>query len=211
MDKNIKTEQGLRGTVKRKIYYTARLQVLRDAIASGKYSRETLEALEKWASKPIFVENILFVILRKLFKVEVKIPFITGMYSLEAVRHNAITVSGLEKAMTQLSGLTTAPVTAIAIGTGTPGANALGTEVTTDGGQRGVATITQTTVSTTDDSIEYEKTFNFTGGPHAITEEGLFDNNTSGGNMFASQSFASSSLGNGDSLVITHTVTASQA
>ncbi len=95
----------------------------------------------------------------------------------------------------------------IALGTGTPGATALGAECTTNGGARRggadvVGTLTTTTVS--NDTMQFTTTFSFTGSL-ALTEEGIF-NATSAGTMLASQSFAVLNVANGDSLLINHKV-----
>jgi len=95
----------------------------------------------------------------------------------------------------------------IALGTGTPGATALGAECTTNGGARRggadvVGTLTTTTVS--NDTMQFTTTFSFTGSL-ALTEEGIF-NATQAGTMLANQSFAVLNVANGDSLLINHKV-----
>jgi hypothetical protein len=95
----------------------------------------------------------------------------------------------------------------IAIGTGTPGATALGVECTTNGGaRRGGADVVGTRVQTTtaNDTAQLVTTFTFTGAL-AITEEGIFNAATSG-TMLASQSFSVLNVADGDTLAITHKV-----
>jgi hypothetical protein len=156
--------------------------------------------------KSQFQENTLWHLLNVNFGIDVKIPFVTGFWTKKAVHSNTITTKGKQISAQQVGGTTTAPVTAVAIGIGTPGATALGSEITTLGGQRGAATVTNTTTTTTGDTEQWVKTYNFTGS-FAVTEEGLFDNNSSGGNMLAYQTFSVINVVSGDSLTITHKVT----
>jgi len=95
----------------------------------------------------------------------------------------------------------------IAIGVGTPGATALGSESTTNGGtRRGGANVTGTQVTTTvtNDTAQWVTTFTFTGAL-VLTEEGIF-NATEAGTMLASQSFAALNIADGDTLTITHKI-----
>ena len=155
--------------------------------------------------KQLFQVNKLWILLKKKCGLDLKIPFVTGMWSFRGIKMNTITNVGKKITADQLGGTTTTPVTAIALGVGTPGATALGSESTTNGGSRGAATVTNTTTTTTGDTEQWVKTFTFSGSL-AITEEGLFDNNTSGGNMLASQSFSAINVVDTDTLQITHKV-----
>ena len=69
--------------------------------------------------KKIFQENLLWKMLNKTLKVDIRIPYITGYQTFVASRHNLVVTKGKEIAAKQLNGVTTTPVTAIAIGTGT--------------------------------------------------------------------------------------------
>ncbi len=160
--------------------------------------------------KPLFKENALWRFFKKNFGLDVVIPFITGVFTLEVIKRNTITDVGLMLSAKQVNGVTTAPVTAIAIGVGTPSSTALGSESTTNGGSRGAATCSNQTTTSTGDTARWVKTFTFTGSL-ALTEEGLFDNNTSGGNMLASQSFSTVNVVNTDTLQVTHNVVYNQA
>lgn len=155
--------------------------------------------------KKIFHANFLWKLAKKFFNKDFQIPYLFGMWSYNSLKFNTITNVGKQIAAQQTGGTTTAPVTAIAIGIGTPSATALGSEITTGGGARGAATVTNQTTTTTGDTERWVKTFTFTSG-FAVTEEGLFDNNTSGGNMLASQSFSAINVVNTDTLQITHNV-----
>lgn len=160
-------------------------------------------------AKKMFKENFLWKFMHELFNIDLVIPFVTGYYTTKAISRNLITSVGLAVVAGQINGATTAPVTAIAIGTGTNAANAsdttLQTETTTNGGQRGAATASRVTTAITNDTAQWVKTFTFTGS-FAITEEGLLDNNTSGGNLLARQVFSAVNVASGDSLQITHKV-----
>lgn len=156
-------------------------------------------------AKKLFHVNKLWAFFKKKFNVDLKIPFLFGNWSTRALKFNTITSVGKQIAAQQVGGTTTAPVTAIAIGIGTPSATALGSEIASGGGERGAATVSNQTTTTTGDTERWIKTFTFTTG-FAITEEGLFDNNTSGGNMLASQTFSAVNVVNTDTLQITHNV-----
>lgn len=168
------------------------------------------KALENSAKKQ-FKDNFLWRMFKKFLNIDLQIPFITGYWTLSPIKKNLVVNTGIKKAADQIGGTTTAPVTAIAIGTGTvaPAATdtALGAEITTLGGARGAATVSNTTTTTTGDTEKWIKTFTFTGS-FALTEEGLFDNNVSGGIMLARNTFAAVNVVSGDNLQITHTVQA---
>lgn len=155
--------------------------------------------------KFIFNPNIIWKMFKKYFNLDIQIPFLFGNWTDKAIKLNTITTKGKEITAKQLGGTTTAPVTAIALGIGTGGTTSLNSEITTNGGQRGAATVTNTTTDTTGDTEQWVKTFTFT-GPLAITEEGLFDNNISGGNMLAIQEFSAINVVDTDTLQITHKV-----
>lgn len=155
--------------------------------------------------KKLFHANFLWKIFKKKFNLDLQVPFIFGLWSTRSLRFNTITSVGKQISAQQVGGTTSAPVTAIAIGVGTPSATALGSESTTNGGSRGAATVSNQTTTTTGDTERWVKTFTFTGSL-ALTEEGLFDNNTSGGNMLASQTFSAVNVVNTDTLQVTHNV-----
>ena len=97
--------------------------------------------------------------------------------------------------------------TTIAIGTGSTAAaagdTALGTEITTNGGQRGASdTIDRTTISVTNDAARLIKTFTFTGS-FAVTEAGILNNVSSGGTLLARQVFAALNVVSTDTLTFT--------
>lgn len=213
MNKNpISDKMTVRGRVERRLFDGARLeQVKQMLVENPEASEATKAAWFDWAAKPMFAENKIWKFLKKKFGLDLQIPFLTGRWTTQAVLGNLITTKGKELIVDQLGGTTTAPVTAVAIGTGTnaaaAGDTALQTEITTNGGQRGAATVTNVTTTTTNDTEQWVKTFTFTGS-FAVTEEGLLDNNTSGGNLLARQVFSAINVASGDSLQITHKVTA---
>lgn len=155
--------------------------------------------------KKLFNANKVWQFFSKHFGLDLKIPVLFGNWQYGGIKMNTITTKGKEVTAKQLNGVTTAPVTAIAIGIGTGGTTALNSEITTGGGSRGAATCTNTTTDTTGDTAQLVKTFTFTGS-FAITEEGLLDNNTSGGNLMAYQTFSAINVVNTDTLQITHKV-----
>lgn len=156
-------------------------------------------------AKKLFKENAIWRFFKKFFDIDLVIPFVTGIFTYELIKRNTITTVGKKASADQIGGTTTAPFTAIAIGVGTPSATALGSESTTNGGTRGAATVTNTTTTLTGDTEQWAKTFTFTGAL-ALTEEGVFNNNTSGGIMLASQTFSVVNVVNTDTLAITHQI-----
>lgn len=195
----------MRGVVERRRFDTERLNKVRSILATEEVSDEEKDRLFNWAAKPMFAENKLWKLIHKYLGLDLQIPFVTGVWTKQAILSNTITNVGKKIAADQVGGTTTAPVTAIAIGIGTPSATALGSEIASGGGSRGAATVTNTTTSTTGDTEQWVKTFSFS-STFAITEEGLFDNNSSGGNMLASQSFSAINVISGDSVQFTHKV-----
>lgn len=155
--------------------------------------------------KKMFKENFIWRFLKKHFELDLAIPFVTGFYTLNVIKRNTVTTVGKALSATQINGVTTAPVTAIALGVGTPSSTALGSESTTNGGSRGAATCTNTTTTLTNDTATLVKTFTFS-GVLVLIEEGLFNNNTSGGVMLASQTFSAVTTANTDQLQVTHNV-----
>lgn len=122
--------------------------------------------------------------------------------------HNTITNAGHAAANGRMSNQGSYnPFVNLAIGTGTQAtpatATALATEITTNGGQRGAATATQVQTTVANDTTQLVKTWTFTGS-FAVTEEGIFDNASSGGTMLAYQSFTAINVASGDSLQVTH-------
>ena len=163
----------------------------------------------KGEAKKLFEDNLLWRVLNRAFNIDVKIPYITGRYALEVTRRNLVTTRGKQVIIDLLNGESTSEVTAIAMGTGTtsPAASdtALQTELTSGGLTRASATKTTETTTTTGDTAQWAHTFNVT-STFAVTEEGLFDTASSGGNMLARQTFSAINVVSGDTLAITHKV-----
>lgn len=180
-----------------------------DAGLKAGLSKKDLAVLLDKSAKPMFKVNALWKFVNKFFKKDLAIPYLFGNWTTSPITANLVTTRGKRIVAEQLNGVSTAPVTAIAIGTGTTAAaagdTALQTESTTNGGARGAATTSNQTTTTTGDTARWVKTFTFTGSI-AVTEEGLFDNNTSGGNMLARQVFSAVNVVNTDTLQITHNV-----
>jgi hypothetical protein len=137
-----------------------------------------------------------------------RIPGITGSYKDSFLNHNGITNAGHAAANARMSGQGAyAAFANLAIGIGTtafaPTQTALITESTTGGAARGAATASQTTTTVANDTTQLTKTFTFS-ATLAITEEGIFDNASTGGTMLARNQFAAINVVSGDSLTITH-------
>ncbi len=155
--------------------------------------------------RKLFKVNSLWSNFHKLTGLDLKIPFLFGSWGFGGIKLNTVTNLGRQVCAQQLGGTTTTPCTAIAIGIGSPSTTALGSEITTGGGARGAAAVTNITTTNTGDTEQWVKTFTFTLS-FAITEEGLFDNNSSGGNLVASQSFSAVNVVNTDTLQVTHKI-----
>lgn len=158
--------------------------------------------------KPIWDENWLGKVARVKLGFDIRGWRLLGRWSLCVVRPNTITNVGHAAAngrMSNQGGYN--PSTNLAIGTGTQGspatATALSAEITTLGGARAAATASQVTTSVTNDTTQLVKTWTFTGS-FAITEEGIFDSASVGGNMLAYQSFAAINVVTTDQLTVTH-------
>lgn len=160
-------------------------------------------------AKPMFQVNFLWRLFNKLFGVDYAIPFLFGKWTLNPITANLIPTVGKAAVADQFGGTTTSPMTAMAIGIGTTAAAAgdttLESEITTNGGERGAATVSNETTTTAGDTEQWIKTFTFTGS-FAVTEEGILDNNTSGGVLGARQVFSAVNVVSGDALQITHQV-----
>ena len=114
------------------------------------------------------------------------------------------------------TGTLTNPWDVIAVGTGTGKANGtdyvLGTELTANGFQRGVATTKTWTNSsgngaTSSAQIVLAKTFTNTGTSTQVAESGLFNTTSASTNsMFARQNFTAITVANGDSLTVQWTI-----
>jgi hypothetical protein len=155
--------------------------------------------------KSMFQENALWRFFKKHFEVDFQIPVLFGNWTTSAIKRNTITTVGKQAAAKQFNGVSTSPFTAIALGVGTPSTTALGSESTTNGGARGAATCTNETTTLTGDTARLVKLFTFTGAL-VLIEEGVFDNNTSGGIMAASQTFSAVTTADTDTLQITHNI-----
>jgi hypothetical protein len=160
--------------------------------------------------KSIWNENKLGKALRNA-GFEVRLPGVTGSYGEVAYSHNLVTNAGKAFFVGRAGNVGSySPATYLAIGTGTTAAaaadTALETEITTNGGARAAATVTQTTTTVSNDTLQLQHTWTFTGS-EAVTEEGIFTESTAG-TLVAHQVFAAVNVASGDSLQITHTLTA---
>ena len=173
------------------------------ALKKGITSERLGQILDQSAKK-LFQENAVWRFLKKNLNIDLAIPFLTGFYTTKAIKSNLIVNTGHKAYADQIGGTTTTPFTAMAYGTGAVAASAsdtaLGAEVA-----RGAATVTNTTTTTTGDTEQWVKTFT-AGGSQAITEEGILNNNTSGGILLARQVFSAINMVNGDTIQFTHKI-----
>lgn len=154
--------------------------------------------------KSLFQPNKLWDAVNKLFKIDLRLPFITGRWTKEVVVYNTVTTAGLSECAKLLGGVTADPISHMAIGIGTGGTTALNSEIVTGGGERVAVTPTSETTTSTGDTAQSVNTFTFT-DTFAVTEEGLF-NNASAGDMIAYRTFSAVNVASGDSLQITHKI-----
>lgn len=132
-----------------------------------------------------------------------------GIVIREETYRNVICNSGIAKASGLINGAASGVFGYMAIGTGTGVAAAtdtvLASEITTGGGARVSATVSQVTTTTTNDTAQWVGSWTFTAS-FAVTEEGLFDA-ASAGNLLAHQeNLPAWNVVPGDQLQITHKV-----
>ena len=154
--------------------------------------------------KKLFQGNGIWEFLHKNLNLDLRVSGITGSWTEQEVVYNTITNTGLALIAKRLGGVAADPITHMAIGEGTPTATALQTEITTGGGERDAVTPASATTTVADDTIRSVNIFTFT-DTFAITEEGLFNDDTAG-TMGASRSFSVINVSSGDSLQITHDI-----
>ena len=160
--------------------------------------------------KSQFADNRFWRFIKKNFNKDIQIPFITGFYTKNAIiRVNLVVNTGHKRYADQIGGTAITPMTALAIGTsGTAPAatdTILGGEITTNGGARAAATISNVTTTISGDTEEWTHTWTVSGSL-AVQEEGIFDNNTSGGTMLAHNTFTTVNLVSGDSFQVIHKI-----
>jgi len=158
-------------------------------------------------NKPIFQGNKVWDVIQKALKLDVRLPFITGRYTLEGVMYNTITTAGISETAKLLGGVAADAISYMAIGIGTGGTTTLNSEITTGGGARSAVTPTSETTDSSGDTARSVETFNFT-GTFAVTEEGLL-NADSSGDLIAYKTFSAVNVADGDSLQITHDIVVS--
>jgi len=141
--------------------------------------------------------------LRGAFRLRV---FRAGALVVERLGRNLIVSAGKAAIAGLANGLHADPFAYIALGTGTTAPDAadttLETEITTNGGERALATLSQVTTDVTNDTAQLVKTFAITGNLD-VTEAGVFDA-VAVGTMLCRHTFAVINLVNGDSLEVTY-------
>lgn len=164
---------------------------------------EFAEMVEKSARKQ-FADNWLWKALHKVFNVDLVIPHITGVWTLKPIKANLVTNVGHAGYAGQFGGSTSTAFTAMAYGTGATAAAVTDTALQTEVA-RAASTISRVTTSVTNDTFQSVHTFT-AGGTQAITEEGILDNNVSGGNLAAHNVFSAVNMIINDTLQFTHQI-----
>jgi len=154
--------------------------------------------------KPLFQSNKLWSVVNKIFKTDIRIPFLTGRWTFNSIMYNEIKNAGLSEAAKLLGGVAADAISHMAIGIGTGGTTTLNSEIITGDGDRDAVTPTSETTTTSGDTMEADNTFTFSAG-FAVTEEGLFNNDTTG-DLIAYRTFSAINVTSGDSLQITHSI-----
>lgn len=135
-----------------------------------------------------------------------QIPGLTGNFTKSLTVSNLITNTGMAGVASRINGDgAEALFNYIAIGIGAVAADVtdttLGSEITTNGGERGVATLSRTTTDVTNDTATFVLTYNFTGA-FAVTESGVL-NAVSSGVLLCRQVFTAINVASADSLQVT--------
>ncbi len=130
----------------------------------------------------LWIETRLGKFLRQHYGIAKRIEFITGYHGSLLRTHNLISNIGHAAANGRMSNQGSySPFVNLGIGTNIAAAaatdQALGQEITANGGARGAATATQVTTTVANDTTQLVKTWNFT-AVFAVTEEGIFDSAT---------------------------------
>lgn len=115
----------------------------------------------------------------KKLGLEVKIPYLTGRILPYMDAHNMIVAGGLAGFAARIyDDAVVKKFTVMALGSGntavTIADTTLQTEISTNGGSRGSATINRITIDETNDTTIYQKTWNIT-GPLTVNEAGIFN------------------------------------
>lgn len=122
----------------------------------------------------------------------------------ETIKNLIVNTGKAEVASLMGSGLGGTAFGYIAIGTGTTSPAATDTALESET-HRQAATVTQTTVNVTNDTVQFETTFSFTAS-YAISEEGIF-NDATAGDMLSRVTFGAYNVEDGDQLKIIHKIT----
>jgi len=162
----------------------------------------------------MFQENKVWEFFNNLFHLDLKIPFITGRWTLEPIVHNDITDTGISRIAGLIVGekvdeASINPFTYLAIGTGTATSAGLGEEITTGGGARAAGEPSLVTTTTTDDTSQIVHEWTFTSS-FAITEEGWF-NAASGGDLLAFRNFSAVNVESGNKFEVTHQIVVAES
>lgn len=152
----------------------------------------------------MFKENALWRFLNKVFKVDWRMPFITGNWTDKPIKNNTIVPAALANVAGLLCGTDVLPFKYLAIGIGTSNATGLGSEIVTGGGEAAEATASLVTTTVANDTAQLVHEWTFT-DTFAITEEGVF-NAVAAGDILAFQNFAAVNVVSGNKFEVTHQI-----
>lgn len=168
--------------------------------------------------KKLWQENKFGRFLFDNFRLDLHLPFITGNFSTKYVLSNLVVNGGLAGIMDRTGDVNTiAAFTYIALGSGNTAAaatdTALQTELTDDGFARTAATVSLTTTTTTNDTLQLSKQFTFTGSVSTtVNEVGIFNASSSGTMLSRSVLTTGKSVDtSGETITVTYKLIASRA
>ncbi len=157
--------------------------------------------------KKIFKENKFWKWIKKLFNLDLQIPFLTGNWDYSKTLANLIPTAGKAGVASRINGDgAEAAFTYLAVGTGAVAADAadtaLGGEIVDSGLARAAATCSRVQTDTANDIAQLLKSWSVS-GTKAVTECGAF-NAASDGTMLGRQVFSAINVISGDTLQITY-------
>lgn len=156
--------------------------------------------------KPLFQENKIARLFRKMGIALPTVRFLTGRLVNEMNLANLITNAGFAGVASRINGAgSEAAFTYVAIGTGTTAADVtdttLETEIASGGGSRANGTASRVTTDVSNDTAQVQHTFTFSSS-FAVTESGILNAGASGV-LLARQVFSAINVASGDSLQVT--------
>lgn len=157
--------------------------------------------------KKIFKENKLWKWIKKIFHLDLRVPYITGRWDNSKTLANLIPTAGKAGVASRINGDgSEAAFTYLAVGIGTTAAaagdTALESEITDSGLERAAATCSRVTTDVTNDTAQLVKSWSVT-GTKAVTEAGAL-NAAAEGTLLGRQVFSAINVVSGDTLQVTY-------